>query len=454
MLLLASYIFYGIADWKMIPLLLSVTIIFYFLGTAIQINKKNARKSSLLTTLGILLGIFLLLYFKYLNFFIESFIQLFNAIGIKANWTSLNIILPIGLSFFTFRLISYLIEINRGKMEATKDFIAFATYIAFFPTILSGPIDRPNNFLPQLQSKRKFNFDLAMDGSRQILWGIFKKLVIADNIYMVVNEIWEFQSTFSSSTLVLGAVLYSIQLYADFSGYSDIAIGVGKILGFRITKNFNYPFFAKNIAEFWRSWHISLTSWMTDYIFMPLNIKFRNFGNWGAVISIIITFVIIGLWHGANWTFVVFGLFHGLLYIPLMFSGAFFKNKKLKITKEGLPVISDFFKMLLTFSLVTLSLILIKADNISKAYQYFHSLFSPTLFSIPKVIGYTNVVMLLSIIFVIIMFIYEWKNREKEYGLEIGNKKIGWQYFHYIFILSLIYFFGSADTSSFIYFQF
>ena len=452
LLLIASYVFYGIADWRMIPLLLVATTVFYGLGIAIQ--KSTEKKSSLLTTLGVLLGVGLLVYFKYLNFFIESFSDLFNAIGLKTNWSTFNIILPLGISFFTFKLISYVIEVHRENIEPTNDFVVFATYIAFFPTILSGPIDRPNKFIPQLKSKRPFNYDMAIDGARQILWGMFKKMVIADNISLVVDEIWQFQDTFTSSTLVLGAVLYSFQMYADFSGYSDMAIGVGKLLGFRITKNFNYPFFAKNIAEFWRNWHISLTSWLTDYVFMPLNFTFRRWRQWGSVLAIIITFVLVGLWHGSNLTFSIFGLYHGLLYIPLMLSGAFSRGQKLRVNKLGLPVITDFLKILGTFLLVTLGMIIFRADNIAHAYKYVCNLFSTSLFSIPKILGFSNVTMLLSIVFIIIMLVYEWRNRDKEYGLEISHKKIGWQFTNYAFILFFIYYFSATDTSSFIYFQF
>jgi D-alanyl-lipoteichoic acid acyltransferase DltB (MBOAT superfamily) len=283
---------------------------------------------------------------------------------------------------------------------------------------------------------------------------MFKKMVIADNISIVVKEIWEFQDTLSSSTLIVGAILYSFQMYADFSGYSDMAIGVGKLLGFRITENFRYPFFAKNIAAFWRNWHISLTSWLTDYVFMPLNVKYRNWRNWGTILAIIITFVLIGLWHGANWTFAVFGLYHGLLFIPLMLSGAFFKKTKLKTTKLGLPTFLDFFKMLGTFLLVTLGLIIFRADNIGQAYTYISNSFSSSILSIPKIVGYANITMILTFVFIIILLVYEWRNRDKEYGLEISHKKIGWQYFHYAFMMFMIYFLGSSDTSSFIYFQF
>lgn len=453
LLLLASYCFYGCANWKMIPILLISTLIFYMLGLAIH-KTAGTPKSSRYKLLGIILGVGVLLYFKYMNFFIESFANLFNIIGLHSNWGTFNILMPLGISFFTFKLISYIIEVYREKMEPEKDFVSFATYIAFFPTIMSGPIDRPNTFIRQLHNNRPFDYDLSFDGIRQILWGLFKKMVIADTIALVVNEIWKYQDTFSASTLIMGAILYVFQMYADFSGYSDMAIGVGKILGFRIAINFNYPLFARDISEYWRNWHISLTSWLTDYVFMPLNVKYRNLERWGSILAIIITYLLIGLWHGANWTFALFGLYHGLLYIPLMLSGTFFKKKKLKITRYKLPYFSDFLKMVGTFLLVTFGLVIFRADNIQQAIKYISNVCSASIMSFPKVIGYNNVNMLLSIIFIIIMLLYEWKNRNKEYGLDIKEKMVIVQYCHYIFIAFLIYFFGIIDTSGFIYFKF
>lgn len=450
LLLLASYFFYNNADWKMIPLLLIATIIFYILGIAIQTSKE--KKASILTTLGVLLGVGLLLYFKYLNFFIESFTELFNAIGLKANWSTFNIILPLGISFFTFRLISYVIEIHRGKIEATRDFVSFATYVAFFPTILSGPIDRPNNFIPQLQTKRKFNYNLVVDGCRQILWGLFQKVVIADNLAGIISEVWGDIPSHSGSTLLIMAVLYSFQLYTDFSGYSHMAIGIGKILGFRITKNFNYPFFGRNIPEFWRNWHISLTSWLTDYIFMPLNFKFRSFGNWGIVLAVIINLMLVGLWHGANWTFVVFGLYHGLLFVPLILSGSFLKEKKLKTTTLGLPTLNDFYRIIRTFMLVTISMIIFRAEDIGQAWEYINGFFNMSGFFKQSIS--LGGVLILIIPLTIIMFIVEWFERKEEYGLnllKVNSLMLRW--FIYLSILFIILLFR-ANSQGFIYFQF
>ncbi len=449
-LLIASYFFYGIADWKTIPLLLTATSVFYFLGIAIKTNSE--KKSSLITSLGVLAGVGLLVYFKYLNFFIESFSELFNSMGLKANWGTFNIILPLGISFFTFRLISYLIEIYRGKIEPTKDFVVFATYISFFPTIMSGPIDRPNSFIPQLIHKRSFNYDLAVDGCRQILWGMFKKMVIADNLAVFINTVWTDLPDQSGSTLIITAVLYSIQLYADFSAYSDMAIGVGKLLGFRIVKNFNYPFFARNVAEFWRKWHISLTSWITDYVFMPLNIKFRNLKNFGLILAIIINMVIVGLWHDANWTFAIFGLYNGLLFIPLVITGSFFKKKKLKTTKFGLPTINDFLRITGTFLLITVGLIVFRADNIEQAWMYIQGFFELKGF-FANTAGLDLIAPI--VIPTMLLFIAEWIQRDKEFALQIDalikNNFLRITIYWIIFIVIVL---SGREEQIFIYSQF
>ena len=456
LLLLSSYFFYGYADWRMIPLLIISTFIFYLLGIALS-KAATDKISYWLITLGIFFGVGILFYFKYFNFFIESFASLFNSVGLNANWGTFNIIMPLGISFFTFKLISYIIEIYRGKIEVTKDFVEFATYIAFFPTLLSGPIDRPNIFIPQLLNKRSFNYDLAVDGCRQILWGMFKKMVIADNLALIVNVVWLNTEAYNSSTLLIIAILYTVQLYTDFSGYSDMAIGVGKILGFRIAINFKYPFFARNVSEFWRCWHISLTSWVTEYVFMPLNIKFRNLGKYGIMLAILINMLVVGLWHGANWTFVFFGLYHGLLFIPLILIGSFYNKKKLETNKFGLPNISDFASMGVTFMLITFSLIFFRAINIEEAFSFIHSMTSLSLFDFPVIpngmgLGFSKLLFIFSMIPVLI--IVEWLQRSREYALSISFikiKAVRWaMYLSISYAIIMLY----SGSSEFIYFQF
>jgi D-alanyl-lipoteichoic acid acyltransferase DltB (MBOAT superfamily) len=452
LLLLASYVFYGIANWKMIPLLALATGIFYGLGILIdRCNKDESRKASLITTLGVCLGIGLLLYFKYLNFFITSFSDLFSAFGLRTNWHTFNIILPVGVSFFTFKLISYVIEIHRRHIKPETDIAAFAVYVAFFPAIMAGPIDRPNTFLPQLKAKRAFKYDLAVDGCRQILWGMFKKMVVADNIALAVDMVWNNSSASFGIILLIAAFLYSVQLYADFSGYSDMAIGVGKLLGFKITRNFNYPFFARNIAQYWRNWHISLTSWLTDYVFMPLNITFRNAGNWGIVFAIIINFVLVGLWHGANWTFAAFGLYHGLLYIPLILTGAYAKRDTFVKGKFGLPALKDFMLMIGVFILVSFGNIIFRAGSIEQLWAYLLRMANISLASKDLVVGWKDIFCIgMSII---ILLCVEWVNRSEEYGLKKLPRQKTARRFVYIILTLLIIELGSPQQK-FIYFQF
>lgn len=454
-LFLASYFFYGFADWKMIPLLLGATIVFYGIGLWLksEMEKGHVKNASNITTLGVVLGVGVLLYFKYLNFFAASFAQLLKAIGFNVSWSTLNIVLPIGVSFFTFKLISYVIEVHREHIQPSKDFIEFGAYVAFFPTILSGPIDRPNKFIPQLWKSRDLDNNLATDGFRQILWGMFTKMCIADNLATATDTVWADFSSYSASTLLMIAIIYPIQMYADFDGYSNMAIGVGKILGINVARNFNHPFLARNIAEYWRNWHISLTGWLTDYVFSPLNIAFRNLENLGIVISVIINFVLIGLWHGANWTFALFGLYHGILYIPLILSGVFGKKKKIKPGFKGLPKMNDLTKMVLTFILVSFGLILFRAENVGDALLYINGFLSSSLLSLPMIL-----IGKITILLIIVLLVLEWCQRDKEHPLQIAptflkNKKWLPYAIDYIVIAAIIMF-GNFESNQFIYFQF
>ena len=453
-LLLSSYFFYGMADWMMVPLLVAATIVFYALGLWLkdEMRKQHHQAASRLTTLGVCLGIGLLLYFKYLNFFGESFAEFLSAIGLKATWTTLNIVLPIGVSFFTFKLISYPIEIHREHIEPSTDLVEFATYIAFFPTILSGPIDRPNTFLPQLRKSHALDYAQAVDGCRQILWGMFTKVCIADHLALVTESVWADYSNQTGSTLFFWALLYTVQIYTDFDGYSNMAIGVAKILGFNITRNFNHPLLARNIAEFWRNWHISLTSWITDYVFMPLNIAFRNLGNWGILLAVAINIVLIGLWHGANWTFALFGLYHAMLYVPLVLSGSFGKKKKLKPNEYGLPKLKDFWKMLLNYVLVSFGFILFYADSVAEAFRFFSGVLSPSILSLPDM-----PVKKVTLLFILIVLVLEWVTRKREHPLQLPVDGIfrhtAVRYLLYAAIALLLFVFA-GEVETFIYFKF
>ena len=453
LLLVASYIFYAWANWRILPLLAVTTLIFYGLGIAV-FEAKTDRRKSLFTTLGVIFGIGTLLYFKYFNFFISSFKDLFESFGLHTNLHTFNILVPIGISFYTFRLLSYIIDIQRGKIEPARDIIVFATYVAFFPCLLAGPIDRPATLIPQLQNKREFDYSLAVNGLKQILWGLFKKVVVADNCAEIVNHIFNRYDVLPANYLAFGAVLFSFQLYADFSGYSDMAIGVSKLLGFHVTKNFEYPFFAQNIAEYWRKWHISLTSWLTDYVFMPLNIKWRDWGKWGMILAIIVNFVLCGLWHGANWTFMVWGFYHGVLFIPLILSGAMFKKNKITTNRLGLPTPIVFGKMLLTFCLITLGGIIFRSDNISIAFHYIVDIFSTSIFRLVYIENLINLWNLVpAILSIILLLLIEWKNRTKDFGLDFSLKSNFFRWAFYIVLILIIIEMGGAKQD-FIYYQF
>ncbi len=453
-LLLASYVFYGLADWRMVPLLLGATVVFYGLGAAVKrmMNHERWKAASRLTTLAAALGIALLLYFKYLDFFGQSFATMLAAMGFQVSWTTLHILVPVGVSFFTFKLISYVVEIHRERIEPTHDFVQFATYIAFFPTIMSGPIDRPGKFLPQLQRQHSFDEPLALDGCRQVLWGVFTKMCVADNLALLTGSVWGMPADFPASRLLVVALLFPLQMYADFAGYSDMAIGVAKVLGFRVERNFNHPYLARNVAEYWRRWHMSLTSWITDYVFMPLNISMRNWGRWGTIIAVMVNLIVIGLWHGANWTYAVFGLYHALLFIPLVFSGSFGRNRKLKPSAHGLPKGSDFLKMLGTYCLVAIGLLIFQAPSLSRLWEYIAALFRPSLFTLPPLglpwFTYVGLAMLVAC---------EWLCRNREHPLQFlhgpaaRSRAVRWG-IYYALILCIFFFQG--ETQQFIYFQF
>ena len=437
-LLIANYVFYGFVNWRMAIFLFIVVGIAYIIG--LEIEKNGNRKK--ITAVGILLAVGLLAYFKYFNFFIKSFCHLLENIGLQANYHVFNIVVPVGISFFTFRIISYLVEIYRGNVNAEKDFVVFSNYISFFPAIASGPIDRPNTFLPQLHKARVFNYDLAVDGTRQILWGLFKKMVIADNIANVVDGVWDNYVNEPASSLFWTACLYSIQIYADFSGYSDMSIGVGKLMGFNIMKNFEMPYFSRNMSEFWRKWHISLTSWLTDYIYKPLGgsrcSKYRHLTN------LMIVFLISGLWHGADWSFVAWGGFHGVLLIALVL----LKGKKYNhyISKNRmLPSFHELICMLVVFLFSSLGWIFFRADSMPDACSYIvHMLCNNWLI---KPDFHVKI-----IVFILVMFILEWITRTKEHPLQMNcGQYMKWGFY---LVLTYMIIYHQGQSTDFIYCEF
>lgn len=450
LLLAANYFFYAWADWRFVFFLFGVSALNFFLGIYIEKTPSENNRKWLLS-LGLIQGIGGLAFFKYYNFFAVSVQEAFSAVNVSLTLQTLEIIIPIGISFFTFRTVSYLLDIEKGKLEATKDWVVFFNYVSFFPTLLSGPIDKAKMFIPQMERQREFDYHLAVNGMQQILWGFFKKVAIANGCAVITDEIFSNYTNLPASTLFIGAFFYTIQIYADFSGYSDMAIGFSKLLGFRITKNFDFPFFSQNIAEFWRKWHISLTAWLTEYVFTPLSITFRDYGNMGLIMAIVINFTIIGIWHGANWTYVLFGLLHGCYYIPLIIKGTM--NKKKKIAKDTmLPSFAESFNVLRTFLLVMFTFVLFRAESISQAFDYYRRMFSKSLFTMP-VIDLPAAALTLLLIFV--MLATEWINRNQEHGLIIQtNTKTSIRWGIYSAIILALLFFGVYGENQFIYFQF
>ncbi len=449
-ILTGSYIFYAWSDSQFLFLLIAVSALNFYLGIRIEKATSQTRKRLLLFT-GIFLGVGCLLFFKYFNFFIGSFSGAFASLGIDLDPQTFNIIVPLGISFFTFRLLGYLLDVDKGKTRACTDWVVFFTYVSFFPTLLSGPIDRATTFIPQLEKRRYFEYKNAVGGLHQILWGLFKKVIIADSCAGITNHIFENYHALPASSLVLGAFLFTIQLYADFSGYSDMAIGCSRLLGFTVTENFNFPFFSRSIAEFWRKWHMSLTTWLTDYVFTPLSIAFRDYGKKGLMLSILVTFVLIGVWHGANWTFILFGLIHGCFYIPIIVRGEFYKRKKIPDTHSLVPSFREVRSMLGTFLILMLTIVLFRAENVSMALSYYKKIFSYSIIAVPELTWE----LLTTMIFIAIMLLVEWfqRNGKKIEAVYSFKQKYPALYFTF-FIAGIFLFMNLVNKVPFIYFKF
>ena len=379
LLLIASYVFYGWWDWRFLSLIAFSTLVDFAVG--LQIVKANAREIpieaddsvrsrtakhwlwvSLLVNLG-LLG-----YFKYANFFIESWAQAWESLGVSMHASALQIVLPVGISFYTFQTLSYSIDIYRRKLKPTKSLIDFAAFVSFFPQLVAGPIERATALLPQIQRQRRFDADVASSGLRLILWGLFKKVVVADTCAIFVNDVFDYYHEYSGPTLILGAVYFAFQIYGDFSGYSDIAIGTARLFGIKLMTNFRTPYFARDIAEFWRRWHISLSTWFRDYLYIPLGGS--RVGKWKAVRNTFAIFLVSGFWHGANWTFVVWGLIHALLFLPLLLLSRNRKNTGDIADGRWLPSMRELTGMAWTFAVVTLAWIFFRAENVNHACDF------------------------------------------------------------------------------------
>lgn len=442
----ASYLFYGWWDWRFLSLIIFSTLVDYLVGIGLsKTEEQRKRKLLLWTSISVNLGF--LGFFKYYNFFLENFLAAFTFFGAEISAGSLNIILPVGISFYTFQTLSYTIDVYRGKMEPTRDFISLAAFVSFFPQLVAGPIERATNLLPQFRKPRRFNNRDAVDGMRQILWGLFKKIVIADNAAVHANFIFAHSDSMDGSMLLLGALFFTFQIYGDFSGYSDIAIGTARLFGFHLMRNFAFPYFSRDIAEFWRRWHISLSTWFRDYLYIPLGGS--RGGTWMKIRNTFVIFIVSGFWHGANWTFIVWGALNALYFLPLLLAR---KNRDhLEIVAQGkwIPTLRELTGMFITFWLTVLAWIFFRAENLTHAIAYLSGIFSSTLFEMPDLAGMRAILLL-----IVLFMIFEWFGREKRFALAIAEewkKPFRWGAYYLILLLMLLF---TGEQQEFIYFQF
>jgi len=445
-IVIVSYIFYGWWDWRFLFLIAFTSFCSWGSGLLIQRFRDENRKAKTISAINIILNLAILGVFKYYDFFATSFANAF--LGGGTEGLLLNIILPVGISFYTFQALSYSIDVYKGKITPTRDIVEFFAFVSFFPQLVAGPIERATNLLPQFQKRRAFNYSEAVDGCRQILWGLFKKMVVADNCAVYVDNVFNSYQDQSGSTLLLAAILFTFQIYGDFSGYSDIAIGTSKLFGIKLMRNFNVPYFSRDIAEFWRRWHISLTTWFRDYIYIPLGGS--RCSKWKVVRNTFIIFLVSGLWHGANWTYVAWGGYHAVLFLPLILLE---RNRKYTDTvADGrlLPNIRELLLMFLTFFLVVIGWIIFRSGSIGQAWEYIMSIFDSSLLTMPFLYVGTKK----ALFFALLMLLVEWFFRKKDFALQLSSSCHDWVPFIVCYSLIIIIMEFGANSQSFIYFQF
>ena len=446
LLLVASYYFYACWDWRFLFLLVFSTVLDYYTGIKMA-DAKNHKMKTFWFWLSVGVNLGFLGVFKYYNFFADSLADGLSLLGFNVNFWTLQVILPVGISFYTFHGLSYVIDIYKDKIKPEKNFIDYSVFVSFFPLLVAGPIERATHLLPQIQRHRDFNYSKAIDGLRQILWGLFKKVVIADNCAEYANVIFNNHEDYSGSSLAIGAVLFTLQIYGDFSGYSDIALGTARLFGVELLRNFAFPYFSRDIAEFWRRWHISLSSWFRDYLYIPLGGS--KGGTWMKVRNTFIIFIISGFWHGANWTFVVWGFVNALFIMPSILFNTNRSNLDTVAQGRIFPTIREFLSVVLTFFMAAFCWIFFRSPDLTSALTYIGEMFSMSLFTIPEV-------KLGSVLWFILPFmIIEWFGRERQYA--ISHLGMNWPLplrwaFYYAIIVAVFYFAGSEQQ--FIYFQF
>ena len=449
-LMLGSYFFYGFWDIRFCGLLLFSTLLDYFLALKIANSKGKEGKIWLWSSIGINVGF--LGIFKYYNFFASSFVTLLAHFGLQSNAWLINIVLPVGISFYTFHGLSYIIDVYKARIEPERNFMSYAVFVSFFPLLVAGPIERATHLLPQIQKMRVFNYEKGVDGLRQILWGFFKKLVVADSCAEIADKIFNNHLDYGGSTIALGAIFFAFQIYGDFSGYSDIALGVARLLGIELIRNFANPYFSRDIAEFWRRWHISLTSWFRDYVYFPLGGSKQ--GLLKSLINTFVIFILSGFWHGSNWTFLCWGAINALYFLPLLISNQNRKNLDIVAQGRSLPSVGEACKMVFTFSLVTVAWIFFRAENMTQALSMIASLFSKSLLTIPYFEGISKTIPTAFI--VLFMLTVEWVCREDSFALSALGFKWHWlwRWSFYAFIIFLIGMYMPSKGTPFMYFQF
>jgi len=454
LLLLASYFFYGWWDWRFLSLIVFSTCIDYLIGIYLGIDLDNRKRKFLLLS-SIAMNIGFLGLFKYYNFFAESFAQAFSLFGASFEPYRLNIILPVGISFYTFQTLSYSIDVYRKKLKPTKDFIAFAAFVSFFPQLVAGPIERAANLLPQFHKPRVFSYDEASDGLKQILWGLFKKIVIADNCAVYANAIFDNSDNYSGSSLLIGAIFFTFQIYGDFSGYSDIAIGTAKLFRFKLMQNFAFPYFSRDFGEFWRRWHISLSTWFRDYLYIPLG------GSRGSKLlsirNVFIIFIVSGFWHGASWNFIAWGALNAAYFLPLLLLKKNRKNLNTIAENSFFPSLKELIGMLTTFSLTVIAWIFFRAESLFEALNFISNIFCKALFSFPmvEVLGQSKLQMGVVIVLIIFLIIVEWIFRKERFAFDnISKVKPFFRWSIYLGVSILIFIFRASEKQDFIYFQF
>lgn len=456
LLLVASYVFYGWWDWRFLFLIFISSLVDFMIGQSIN-NASTKKKKKIFLLVSLIVNLGFLCYFKYANFFIETFVDSFRLFGKELEVSTLNIILPVGISFYTFQTLSYTIDIYRKQLEPTKDALSFFTFVAFFPQLVAGPIERASHLLPQFYKTYKFNYNKVKSGLLLIAFGLFKKMVVADRVSVLVNQVYNNPEAYYGNEVILATILFAFQIYCDFSGYSDIAIGVGRTMGFDLMKNFRSPYLSKSITEFWRRWHISLSTWFRDYVYIPLggsrDGKFRTYRN------LFLVFLVSGLWHGAAMTFIIWGAIHGVIIVV---EKAFTKQRKIIANTLGFEKNTfsrKVFYITITFSIVCFAWVFFRANSLTDALLIINN---ATRIEWSQVLNFYSLGLnaqefWTAFIAIILLVGFEWTHQKVSFTKQLATQPLIFRWsFYLIIVFALIVFgvYGDMAPKEFIYFQF